>query len=272
MEPKPSAPISYTESSKVEPKPSAPVSYTQSSKIEPKPSAPINYATLVVPGEDETDPYYPLQTDQPEGETEPQNKLHKGVRILSHFRTRNLKSKRPEPGTVWQVNEDKTIDIKFDDGVGQKQIPRDWVLEVLPPRYAGMAERTVWVDLANRPKFRRYNNNLGLLLDGSSNLVKRVAKGDYAEYLGLKRGDYIVSVNDLPIGPTDGNKLRAAIKINGKMPFRMTFMSRIRVQPVWRDAPQRQVIIVDRRRSSDNGRCTLRNCGRGFVLRCLLLS
>merc|ERR1711964_175957 len=250
--------------------------------IEPKPSAPINYATLVVPGEDETDPYYPLQTDQPEGETEPQNKLHKGVRILSHFRTRNLKSKRPEPGTVWQVNEDKTIDIQFDDGVGQKQIPRDWVLEVLPLDfarflgvYAGMTKRTVWVDLANRPG--RCSNRLGLLLDGSSNLVKRVVKWHYADSLGLKRGDYIVSVNDLPIGPTDGNKLREAIKINGKSPFSMTFMSnqcQAPTGPTLQYAPQRQVIIVDRRRSSTNvdQTCTLLAAGACLcvALRCLL--
>merc|ERR1711964_958540 len=47
--------------------------------------------------------------------------------ILCHWRTAlRGKSVPTSQGTILQVNKDKTWDIKFDDGVRQKKIPRDW--------------------------------------------------------------------------------------------------------------------------------------------------
>jgi len=56
-------------------------------------------------------------------------KLKAGDKIISHWRTEDLvKSKGKDKATVKKVNDNKTVNIAFDDGCNQFEIPCGWVL------------------------------------------------------------------------------------------------------------------------------------------------
>jgi len=60
------------------------------------------------------------------------NKLQAGDKVRCHYRTHGRKSSRPDRGTIDRVNDDKTMDITFDDGARQARIPRDWAVWFKP--------------------------------------------------------------------------------------------------------------------------------------------